>query len=71
LISGSIAIGTASPLSSAFEAAIRAAEDYGDLSVFHALHDVLQRPYEVQADKDAYMLPPQPHEVVHQTFCGT
>ena len=59
------------PRNHLIEAAIRAAEDEGDLSVFYALHDVLQRPYEVQPGKDAYTQPPQPHEVVEKTFCGT
>lgn len=59
------------PRNHLIEAAIRAAEDGGDLTVFHALHDVLQRPYELQHGKDMYMQPPQPDEVVHQTFCGT
>ena len=53
------------------EAAIRAAEDDNDFSVFHALHEVLQQSFELQPGKDAYMQPPQPHEVVHKTFCGT
>jgi uncharacterized protein YdiU (UPF0061 family) len=53
------------------EAAIRAAEDHGDFSVFHDLHAVLQNPYELQTKKEAYMLPPEPDEVVQQTFCGT
>jgi uncharacterized protein YdiU (UPF0061 family) len=53
------------------EAAIRAAEDHDDFSVFHDLHEVLQRPYELHPQKGAYMLPPEPDEVVHQTFCGT
>ncbi len=53
------------------EKAIRAAEDNNDFSVFHALYDVLQTPYEYQPDKDDYMQPPEPHEVVQQTFCGT
>ena len=53
------------------EAAIRAAEDHNDFSVFHDLLAVLQSPYERQAGKDAYMRPPEPHEVVRQTFCGT
>ena len=59
------------PRNHLIEAAIRAAEDRGDLTVFHALHEVLQRPYEVQPGKEAYMQSPQPHEVVQQTFCGT
>lgn len=53
------------------EAAIRAAEDHQDFSVFHALHQVLQTPYTLQADKEQYQLPPKPEEVVQQTFCGT
>jgi uncharacterized protein YdiU (UPF0061 family) len=53
------------------EAVIRAAEDHNDFSVFHALYDVLQKPFERQQGKDDYMLPPKPEEVVHQTFCGT
>ncbi len=53
------------------EAAIRAAEDHNDFSVFHALYDVLQKPFEKQQGKESYRLPPKPEEVVHQTFCGT
>jgi len=53
------------------QAAITAAEEHNDFSVFHDLHDVLQNPYELQDGKDSYMLPPRPEEVVHQTFCGT
>jgi len=53
------------------EAAIRAAEDHNDFSVFHALHEVLQNPYLPQQSKHNYMLAPEPDEVVKQTFCGT
>jgi uncharacterized protein YdiU (UPF0061 family) len=53
------------------EAAIRAAEDAGDFSVFHELHAVLQNPYVPQAGKERYMLAPEPDEVVEYTFCGT
>ena len=53
------------------ERAIRAAEDNNDFSVFHALHEVLQKPFEYQQGNDSYMLSPQADEVVHQTFCGT
>ena len=59
------------PRNHLIEAAIRAAEDRGDFSVFHALHEVLQEPYQVQPAREAYMRPPQPDEVVQQTFCGT
>lgn len=59
------------PRNHQIEAAIRAAEDHGDFSVFHELHEVLQNPYVKQEGKDTYMLPPEPDEVVKQTFCGT
>ncbi len=59
------------PRNHQIEAAIRAAEDQGDFSVFHDLHEVLQRPFTQQEGKDRYMLPPAPDEVVRQTFCGT
>ena len=59
------------PRNHQIEAAIRAAEDHGDFSVFRQLHAILHKPYEFQLQKDAYMLPPEPDEVVHQTFCGT
>jgi uncharacterized protein YdiU (UPF0061 family) len=59
------------PRNHQIEAAIRAAEDDGDFSIFRELHAVLQNPYEQQPQKDAYTLPPEPHEVVRQTFCGT
>jgi uncharacterized protein YdiU (UPF0061 family) len=59
------------PRNHQIEAAIRAAEDQGDFSVFHALHEVLQHPFTQQQGKDRYMQPPEPEEVVRQTFCGT
>jgi len=59
------------PRNHQIEAAIRAAEDNNDFSVFHALNEVLQNPFILQEGKESYMLPPLPEEVVHQTFCGT
>ena len=59
------------PRNHQIEAAIRAAEDHSDFSVFHDLHEVLQNPYVQQEGKDSYMRPPEPDEVVKQTFCGT
>jgi len=59
------------PRNHRIEAAIRAAEDHGDFSVFQELHAVLQNPWQRQPGKDAYRLPPKPEEVVLQTFCGT
>jgi uncharacterized protein YdiU (UPF0061 family) len=59
------------PRNHQIEAAIRAAQDAGDFSAFHALHAVLQNPYVRQADGDKYMQAPEPDEVVEYTFCGT
>lgn len=59
------------PRNHQIEAAIRAAEDRADFSVFHELHAVLQNPYRQQAGKDRYMQAPRPEEVVEYTFCGT
>jgi len=59
------------PRNHRIEAAIRAAEDHADFSVFHELHAVLQNPWQQQPGKGACMLPPAPDEVVQQTFCGT
>jgi uncharacterized protein YdiU (UPF0061 family) len=59
------------PRNHQIEAAIRAAEDRGDLTVFHALHEVLQHPFSERPGKEEYMQPPQPEETVTTTFCGT
>jgi len=59
------------PRNHQIEAAIRAAEDRGDFSVFHELHAVLQNPFVEQAGKERYRLPPEPEEIVTKTFCGT
>jgi uncharacterized protein YdiU (UPF0061 family) len=59
------------PRNHQIETAIRAAEDHNDFSVFHELHAVLQDPFTEQQGKDSYRLPPEPNEVVTQTFCGT
>jgi uncharacterized protein YdiU (UPF0061 family) len=59
------------PRNHLIEAAIRAAEDRGDFSVFHELHAVLQNPYTDQPGKERYRLPPKPEEMVAKTFCGT
>jgi uncharacterized protein YdiU (UPF0061 family) len=53
------------------EAAIVAAEQREDFAPFERLISVLARPFEQQAGADRYAEPPQPHEVVRQTFCGT
>ena len=52
------------------EQAIEAAVG-GDLGPFETLHRVLARPFDDQPDMADFRAPPAPHEVVHQTFCGT
>lgn len=59
------------PRNHQIEAVIRAAEDYSDFAPFHALHQVLQTPFTEQEAYKHYKQPPQPDEVVQQTFCGT
>jgi len=59
------------PRNHQIEAAIRAAEDHGDFSVFHELHAVLQNPYVEKPEQERYQLPPKPDEMVTKTFCGT
>jgi uncharacterized protein YdiU (UPF0061 family) len=53
------------------EAAIAAATDRDDLSVFQQLVDVLGNPHEYRAELALYATPPRPEQVVEQTFCGT
>ena len=43
----------------------------GDFAPFKRLLSVLQTPYQDQADATDLTHPPQSHEVVQQTFCGT
>jgi len=59
------------PRNHQIEAAIRAAEDRGDFSVFHELHAMLQNPYVEQSGNERYRQPPAPDEMVTKTFCGT
>ena len=59
------------PRNHQIEAVIRAAEDHNDFVPFYALHEVLQNPFRYQPGKESYMLPPEPEQVVHKTFCGT
>lgn len=53
------------------EAAIVAATDRHDLSVFQQLVDVLATPHQYSAELALYATPPQPEQIVKQTFCGT
>ena len=43
----------------------------GDFSRFEEFLEVLSRPFEEQAQRERYALPPAPDERVMQTFCGT
>ena len=43
----------------------------GDLAPFNRLVDALATPYADQVEYADLETPPQPEEVVHQTFCGT
>ena len=43
----------------------------GDFAPFHRLADALARPFEECSASSDYERAPEPHEVVHQTFCGT
>ena len=53
------------------EAAIAAATDHDDFSVFQRLVDVLESPHHYRPELAAFATPPQPEQVVKQTFCGT
>ncbi len=43
----------------------------GDLTPFRTLHATLSTPFDEQPERHALARPPQPHERVTQTFCGT
>ena len=53
------------------EAVIEAAVNRDDFAPFEELLAVLSKPYEDQPVLSAYAEPPEPHERVLQTFCGT
>jgi uncharacterized protein YdiU (UPF0061 family) len=50
---------------------IAAAVERDDFGPFEELLEVLSRPFEDQPAFAHYAEPPQSHERVHQTFCGT
>lgn len=53
------------------QAAITAAQENNDLSVFERLTEVMDAPYTYAAELEEYATPPRPEQVVHKTFCGT
>lgn len=60
-----------SPRNHQVEAMIAAAVERGDFAPFHRMLGVLSRPYEDQPEADDLAQPPQPHERIAATFCGT
>jgi protein adenylyltransferase len=52
-------------------AVIDAAATGDDFAPFGELLTVLSKPYEDQPARDQYASPPEPHQRVLQTFCGT
>lgn len=59
------------PRNHRIEAVIVAAIEQADFTPFHELHGVLSRPFDDQPEHASYREPPQPHERVQNTFCGT
>lgn len=53
------------------EAVIKAAVEASDFRLFEELLTVVGSPFEEQPDMARYSLPPEGHERVLQTFCGT
>jgi serine/tyrosine/threonine adenylyltransferase len=53
------------------EAALNAASERGDLSLFTTLLSVVQNPFDDQPAHAELMQPPRDDERVHATFCGT
>ena len=59
------------PRNHRIEAVIDAAVERDDFAPFEQLLAVLAQPFDDQPGLAEYMEPPQPHERVCQTFCGT
>lgn len=53
------------------EAALKAAEEDADFSVFQTLLEVLAKPYQDKSQYSEFKHLPTPEERVYQTFCGT
>jgi uncharacterized protein YdiU (UPF0061 family) len=59
------------PRNHRIEAAIVAAQDDGDFTHFEELLEVTATPFEYRPKFARYAEPPEPDEIVRQTFCGT
>jgi uncharacterized protein YdiU (UPF0061 family) len=53
------------------EAALEAASSQSDMAPFNALLALVQKPFDDYPGFEAWMLPPEDHERVLATFCGT
>jgi uncharacterized protein YdiU (UPF0061 family) len=53
------------------EAALEAAAERNDLSLFQSLLAVFQQPYQEHSDGALYQMPPADGDAGYQTFCGT
>jgi uncharacterized protein YdiU (UPF0061 family) len=53
------------------EAALSAASDRGDMEPFNTLLALVQQPFDEHPGFEAWRLPPEDHERVAATFCGT
>jgi serine/tyrosine/threonine adenylyltransferase len=59
------------PRNHRIEQSIAAAVNNADFAPFEALVAVLARPYDDQPDAAHLSTPPEDHETVRATFCGT
>jgi serine/tyrosine/threonine adenylyltransferase len=59
------------PRNHRIEAAIQAAVQRGDFAPFEELLSVVAKPFEDQPSFAHYIDPPQSHERIYETFCGT
>jgi uncharacterized protein YdiU (UPF0061 family) len=59
------------PRNHLIEEAIVAAVTDRDFSFFEQLTTLFEHPFDEQPGRERYTLPPEPAQVVHQTFCGT
>ncbi|HUG72908.1 MAG TPA: YdiU family protein, partial [Steroidobacteraceae bacterium] len=53
------------------EVALTAASEHADMAPFLALLALVQQPFDDHPGFEAFTLPPEDHERVHATFCGT
>jgi uncharacterized protein YdiU (UPF0061 family) len=59
------------PRNHKLEEVINSAVNSNDLNPAIKLITALSSPFEEREEYIDYMLPPEPHQIVHRTFCGT